>query len=725
MRLRSGRRLWAGITSSTLLAAPIVMGAMVARGGIPVVYPQRAAEVQNGPRSIAVLLPEKVGLWLDKKGSLVGGIERITAGQHEVLGPIPGGAPAPSATVITGGRIRPVRHWTAYLRQRGDHKAMPGFYKTPATFRFRPFPSRGEVRTANLSLTGRYLGWRKEGKWTCVKVRLKRGQMDWLIAPTKARIGHAVYRGIQWRLRLQGVGKVISVGASEPLVVKAHTWHFTQRWGKFSEPRLQAGGEFHLNWTPGGMPYDYYFAGRQPFFFAAGAAGATVSYFKKVVPAGETEAQEGDRLLVRLHIPVRTERGSAVTPDVKWVFSPGDFSSRWTALNEWTHVFDFTGHYYRSMMGVRRVEPLPTLFAFGEPGRGGEPFRTLASKLPQIAKIGIKVLFVSALESTVDKPARDYLIGSSNNPNVCAVWRSEISPHFGGKAGLKQLRDAAHRLGVKVIIWSATGDFSNSSPLLRQHPDWLAWNANGTPMNVGYGDVAGVSFRRGALGYVLRKYLEIRGATGLNGMWQDSFITFGVLTDYRARHPYPQLGPSVKLIREEQAMGCHYVMIEGCGPFGLSSGGYGLGDPIAFRALVKGKEYGLYYVNADTLLEPHSYYRTLASKGGVWFELNRGGSISNLEALSRPGRQFIVAANRAYIAVLPYMQQRHLIGKGKNWLGVEWLDGGKPRVLFAFTPMPWKVPTGATVRDVTAGVVHIVRTGIFQAAAWHTYLIVP
>ena len=246
-----------------------------------------------------------------------------------------------------------------------------------------------------------------------------------------------------------------------------------------------------------------------------------------------------------------------------------------------------------------------------------------------------------------------------------------------------------------------------------------AWIAKGSPVDEGYSDLIGVSLRRGDLAYVIRQYRRIRQATGFDGVWQDSFLTFGTLTDFGASRPYPQLNQMIRLVRGEQDMGL-YVLVEGDGPFGLSSGMGNAGGAY-------GHEYSMYYVCAPVYpLTARSYYRTVASKGSDALITGARRFLSGFRKLPAGTKRDIIAANHDYVAVLPYMERRRLIGQGKKWLGVEWLDHGKPRVLFAFTPQVWNVPAGAKVRDVTTGASHVVAPGAtgFQAKAWHTYHVV-
>jgi len=55
---------------------------------------------------------------------------------------------------------------------------------------------------------------------------------------------------------------------------------------------------------------------------------------------------------------------------------------------------------------------------------------------------------------------------------------------------------------------------------------------------------------------------------------------------------------------------------------------------------------------------------------------------------------------------------------------VEWLDGrGKPRVLFAFEPMKWRVPKGEEVVELTSGDRYVAKEGVVRAEPWRVYLV--
>jgi len=287
-------------------------------------------------------------------------------------------------------------------------------------------------------------------------------------------------------------------------------------------------GEFYL-------PERGYFAWQQPFFFLAGERGAVLSFFGEIVYAVVGERDEVDRVAVRSRIPVRAAE-VVETPEKFWLLKERNFSLKWDALNEWTWVYDSLARRYRMMKGIEEVEPKPTLlwqegwkpkiwgkdyFAAAKVGlpQGQRWFYRLAEEMPKLAEWRIRVVYVSgALESDADHRREEFLPGSLCFGSVCAPWRLEVSPFMGREEGLRHLCQEAHRYGIKIVLWSTPAHLSNSSPLLGDHPEWLAWRADGKPEHFGYGDITGVSLRRGYFEYVIRQYEKVRKTTGFDGV---------------------------------------------------------------------------------------------------------------------------------------------------------------------------------------------------------------
>ncbi|RMD95930.1 MAG: hypothetical protein D6814_12335, partial [Calditrichaeota bacterium] len=108
--------------------------------------------------------------------------------------------------------------------------------------------------------------------------------------------------------------------------------------------------------------------------------------------------------------------------------------------------------------------------------------------------------------------------------------------------------------------------------------------------------MTGTSQRSGYFEYAIQEYQRTFADLGYDGIWQDSFLTFGVLPEYRARQPFPTLDRTLAMQQEFWRLGMTEVHIEGCGPLGLSTGVFGHEPAIpADLEPMREKEYGLYH----------------------------------------------------------------------------------------------------------------------------------
>lgn len=671
-----------------------------------IVYPRGKPTVNEGEDEIAVLFPERVGVWVYKRDGKILGIKRLTCEQREILNARI--VETPLAYVLEGEKVEGVSDWAAYLLERqklgGEWKKLRG------------------VEIKEMSLDGRYIGWRKEGKGIALRCAVSSGEVEWVFTPRE----FAGYRGVSIELRLKGLPKVFAVSMSEHFCPQGGDW-------KFSRTRVEFERQFPVIFE---KSHEYpYFAEGQPFFFVCGAEGSVVSFFDEAVVARVSEILEGDRIVVRSRIPVRAGEVTKVAAK-SWLYRKGDFSNKWDAVNEWTRVFDEVTSYYQKRYRIKPVKPLPIIWdqTDGAPGINLPPayekykqtkkkpplteswfYRYAEEVLPKLAQWGIKVIYLlGGIESEGDHSHDEYLPGSGSGGSLCAPWALEVSPALGGEEGLAYLCRKAHSLGMKIILWSTPAHLSNSSPLLRKHPEWLAWKADGTPENYGYRDITGVNLKRGYLDYAIRQYEKIRKATGFDGVFQDSFLTFGVLTDFSEEAPYPQLEDTLEMQRRLQEMGCSEIIIEGQGPFGLSALGF------ESLGIIKGREYLLYrcigvVFSWEKEMEFESYYRALGS-GGVMAP----PSIAQFEALPQQERERIIRANKDLEVVQEFMHRRCVL---KDFSGVEWTSAdGKTKVVFAFKGIEVKAK-GLRVYDVTAGREVSAVAGKVQLQPWHTYIL--
>ena len=695
----------------------------------PAVHGLRPSEVTVTEDAIRILFAgtPPVETILSTENGEVLGLSRMVVDGCEVLDSAK--ASPPVARSIIGGRIAPVTDLAPYLDERlraGDQYS---------------FPKRGELQTADVPLRGRYAGWRRCGNAVVVDVYLHTGRAEWWLRPAATCVYDETYTGVSWQLRLYDVGRVYEVEVEEPVVFAEGDWRLQQR-GSQTDDKNEEESRLSLHPNPA-QPYSMtrrkYGARQQPYFFIAGARGATLSFFDSLTCADVEESQKENRIALRSTIPVRPDaKGCIATPAKAWLFRHTDFSDKWDALNEWTWAWDRVVGDVQDQAGVKPTEPLPALFhqQFVTPGlefgitsalrkemappalEDSWLYRFADEVVPKAAAWGIGVIELRAvLDTDIDHAEPELPAGSFATDSVCSPWGLRISPKLGGEAGLAYLVKKAHAQDIQVAIWSAPAHQSVCSPVVREHPDWLMFDASGRVNNRGYVTLVGMDLAAGFRNYLEDAYRRLRAQTGIDGVWADSYCAFGADRDMSDAAPYPQLEQAVMLQRAMQQMGYTYLMKEDCGPIGISSRSSGL-------AGVLGREYLRYYFlynhqDPSKRFDPESYFRTLASKGVMDIRVP-----GEFESQPAEIRDRIIRANLAYREVLPLMKRRIVLGSGVAWQGVSWADQrDRVRVLFSFETFDWSVPEGSRVRELTTGETFTSSEGTVHAQPWRVYVL--
>ncbi len=694
-----------------------------------IVYPKDAPEVREERNTISVLFPERVGVLLERgAANSIIGMQDLLVDQHNLLStPMGNTTPRPTLQMLDDGVVGDVTDWEAYLVER---EANGG-----------EWPARNGRAIRDIELSSSvYTGHRIEGNSVVLTTMLTDGDatgtLEWVFTPTQMRVGDQTHRGVGWKIRVNDLPQAKALRVIEPATARYGGWTFAQHWGNFIEAPLDFS-------TPFQTPERFLFADIQAFFFATHPDGTVTSYFDTPVAAQVQLAAEAGRILNTMIIPLSA--GSVhETPTKFWLWNATPVATKWEALDAWTAVFDAVTEHYREPLGLGQTDPEPTVAVlYPKPEymqqylNGGLDaidefyFDELARvHVPTLAGLGFRNLNIEAQwVGDADYPTEEYPPGSQGFGSAHAPWHIEVSKALGGETGLAALTSQAHEVDVNVVLWATPAHLSNSSPLLQQHPDWLMWSRDGTPEVSTYGDIVGTSLRSGFYEYAVGQFEKIHQNTGFDGFWIDSFLTFGILEDYSRPHPVPQLDRTLAMQRALWKMGMTQILIEGCGPFGVSTGAYGAeaierGGPDeqaeGYRRFerIRGREYGLFRYMADMLVEPQSYYRTLASKGVVIvFSLNM------LNRLSEAEQAQIAQANADYNQMLDRMETRHLIATGDTWQGVSWTkSGSNDVVVFAFETFHVPLLPGATVLDITDGLM-LKPGGDLNTASMHTYLI--
>ncbi len=679
-------------------------------------YPAAAPQVIETPDSVKILFPQQVGIVLQRRpGKFFSGIARLWVGSHPILSMPAGYDLPPFLVMMDDDSVGGITNWPAYLLQRrANNNTWPQV--------------GGRAMWSRFLDSAQYVGYQIDGDTvriqTTVTIDSSVGTLEWIFMPVTSIFGLQNFQGVGWKVRLTGLPRAVWLSIYEPIATRNGDWVFAQLWGRWFEMQIGDTHQFHFDEPK------WYFADMQPFYFAAGGQGVAMGGWADVIGALVENDQEAGRHFLLSHIPLG--KGNVrETPMRFWIWRNQGVGDKWAAVNAWTAAYDTIGAAYRQSLNLGQTIPQPTIF-WGQPTADYferyhlgqvdtfwlDDFRR--NQLPTLAEKGFRVIFLhTPWESDADHPPSDYLTGSGCWGSGNAPWRFSVSPAIGGKERMKSLIQRAHQLGVRIVFWSSPGHLSNSSPLLVQHPEWIKWRYTGTPEDFDYGDVTGTSQHGGYYPYAIQEYQRTFSALGYDGIWQDSYLTFGVLPDYREQQPNPTLLRSTAMQQAFWTMGMTEVYIEGCGPLGLSSGGYGHEPPIpADLNAIRGKEYGLYRYVADLYPEPAPYYRALASGGAI--------GVANLEELQKLNPQDaakIKQANHDYIQVMPRMKHRTVIGSGNQWQGTAWRDStGSITTLFAFETFSYPINGTSIVQDITADSIFTV-TGRLATRPFHTYLI--
>lgn len=694
----------------------------VARDGVVIgVEPASAPPVEHAAVSrsaerVAISLSGGNGMALAVEDGRLAGLGEIWVRGRRIAGhSAAGGVGRLSVRLVGPGKLERPSSWADYLRQRERSGGK--------------WPSCGRLQVEDIDLTGARI----------VEAMARGNEARILLEPADERLRLVEIRLHPAELALPGAPALAGF-ACEFSLKPARGWRpvrldlsyyvpFVPGWFFVSQGWSRSEQTALSYLSACSQPPRRYYGYQQPLFYLGSPDGGFVEFLSWTEAARAAVQQEVASLRRSLSIPAHAD--GRVSPilfvaDGERVGSVQEASDRYFALCDGIARRIGEQHF-----GVPwPIDPLPVAWdhyagiALEPRRRGGMPAEgylyRLARAMPQAARLGIGEIFVSGvLESDAGHRRDEYLPGSICFGSICAPWRLQVAPGLGGEAGLRELCRAAHAHGIKIIIWMTPAHYSNSSPVLRSHPDWIAWRADGTPETCGYRDITGVSLRTAAFDYAIGSYRRIRTATGLDGFWMDSYCTFGMLTDYAHGHPLPQLDRTMALQRKLFEAGYRRLQIEACGPTGLSSGGHG--GPEGLRELTERPEATYRFVCPTVRQLDYDaavYFRCLANKCCPRFlpgELARALEEGNYRA----DWARIAAVNAAYMRALPYMRRRRLLGdRGVLWMG----EGGR-QVLWAYQAFSWRVAEGAEVRDLITG--RVARGPVVRVSGGHVYYVRP
>lgn len=133
-------------------------------------------------------------------------------------------------------------------------------------------------------------------------------------------------------------------------------------------------------------------------------------------------------------------------------------------------------------------------------------FANVTTDLPRIKALGADVVWLMPIHPIGQVKRK----GSAGSPYAIADYRA-VNPHYGSEADFKALIDAAHKLGLKVMIDAVVNHTSPDSVLARQHPDWFYRDETGQPAPkvADWSDVIDLSYHDPALSnYLIESMLK-------------------------------------------------------------------------------------------------------------------------------------------------------------------------------------------------------------------------
>lgn len=678
------------------------------------VYPSTNPQVIETADSISILFPQQTGIVFQRiPGKFNSGIKRLWVGNRQIL-TLPNGYELhPELVFISNDSVGYINDWLNYLSQR-----LANGKKWPEV--------GGRTLTVHEIDTAEYLGYSIISDTVVIRTRVQyngeTGEVHWIFYPDEITIGTTTYSGMAWKVQLSGFNSAVWFNYIEPVQTRTGDWVLNQLWGKWLENRVGYSGNYSYE-------EKWYFADMQPFYFSGGSSGSCLSLFNDIIATKASAVQEAGKHFLTFRIPLGMG-SNRETPAKLWLWSNKSLPTKWDAVDEWTNVYNWIGKTLRQNLHLGYTKPKPTIY-WGQPG--GDYFAEYLNgmidtvwldkfrihDLPIIAKNGFRVIFFhTPWESDADHPKSDYKPGSGCWGSANAPWNFNTSPSIGGAQAMKNLITRAHELGVKIVLWSSPGHLSNSSPEFQNHPEWIKWRDYGVPEDFDWGDVTGTNQFGGYFDYAIQSYISTHDNLKYDGIWQDSFLTFGVLPDYKMTQPTPTLSKSLEMQQAFWQLGMTEVYIEGCGPLGFSTGGFGKHEPPTPPDLdsIRGKEYGLYHYVADAYPKGDSYYKALASGGVI--------GVASLEEFNKlVDTALIRRANFDYLEVMDKMEKRRLIASGDTLLGVEWTNSSNGDVvLFAFNSFTYPSSGNSMAKDVTTGDIFPVN-GTLTTIPYHTFLL--
>ncbi len=255
-----------------------------------------------------------------------------------------GGTEPAALTVLEGEPVAPYTDWSAEVAR---------FVETKA------WTSTG-TRTAKILPLG-------QGEWLGTEVQEdgsvllaekiswggSEATVAWQVRPETLWAAGRTWKGVSWRVILQGLPEATAVNVTEPIRLPAGWWWVEQVFRGFSDERI-------LFTTPWDLPPSTVGSLSQSFRFAAGPDGAMLALFHDPLKAPVAHRDERGRRLVRLTLPLGTGTLRA-TPWRSWLRADAGAADAWAARDLWAEIRDAYTRTLTGGAGLGESRPRPTV----------------------------------------------------------------------------------------------------------------------------------------------------------------------------------------------------------------------------------------------------------------------------------------------------------------------------------------------------------------------------